>query len=81
MHVCLSIFKCESKVSYFLKDFHCQLSHISSVHKYISVISFLFNYSVFCTMLLKWKISLALQNGNFLFFKAVLATFDWLSFI
>ena len=29
-----------------------------------------------CTMLLKWKISLAFHNGNFLFFKAVLAAFD-----
>ena len=63
-------------MSTFSTDFHCQLCHVSNIHKYISGLSLIFNYSVFGTLLQKYKISLAFQNGIFFFFKAILIALD-----
>ena len=41
---------------YFI-DFYYQLCYIISVHKYICGPSLVFNYSVFCSVFLKWKVS------------------------
>lgn len=66
-------------VEIYLIDFHFLLCHITSVHKYICGPSLLFNYSVFCSVFLKWKINVLSQNVTFVF-KDVLTALDELFF-